>query len=99
MAGDFSFKEKTSVKNIIKNFKNFILKKEDYFLHFEEIYTINEDEILLKVAFGAFNKPEQCFIKISDEKSEYFIKKPILIRENLAAHKLLKEYLADARDN
>lgn len=54
---------------------------------------------MLKIAFGAFNKPEQCFIKISDEKSEYFIKKPILIRENLAAHELLKEYLADARDN
>ena len=99
LAGDFGFKEKTSVKNIIKNFKNFIIKKEDHFLHFEEIYTINEGEILLKVAFGAFNKPEQCFIKISDEKSEYFIKKPILIRENLAAHELLKEYLADARDN
>ena len=99
LAGDFSFKEKTNVKNIIKNFKNFIIKKDDHFLHFEEIYTISGDEILLKVAFGAFNKPEQCFIKISDEKSEYFIKKPILIRENLAAHELLKEYLADARDN
>ncbi|MBE3021559.1 tRNA (guanosine(46)-N7)-methyltransferase TrmB [Campylobacter sp. 7477a] len=84
------------VKNLTKNFKNETFKFDDFFIHFEEIYTIDDNEILLKVAFGAFNKPEQCFVKVNENECEYFIKKPLLTRENLKAHNVLKEYLANA---
>ncbi|MBR8462536.1 tRNA (guanosine(46)-N7)-methyltransferase TrmB [Campylobacter sp. faydin G-24] len=94
--GNLDFDKSYYVSKIISNFKNETIKQSDYFLHFEEIFTIDETNALLKISFGAFNKPEQCFIKISPDSTEYFIKRPILTRENLKAHEKLKEYLAYA---
>ncbi|EGS0794931.1 tRNA (guanosine(46)-N7)-methyltransferase TrmB, partial [Campylobacter coli] len=64
-----------------KNFKNFTLKKEDFFLHFENIYKQGES-LLLKIAFGAFNKPEHCYLHI-DKTISFVFKEPFKIQENL----------------
>lgn len=72
-----------------KNFKNFTLKKEDFFLHYENIYKQGES-LLLKIAFGAFNKPEHCYLHI-DETISFVFKEPFKIQENLKAIKMLKE--------
>ncbi|WP_169778909.1 tRNA (guanosine(46)-N7)-methyltransferase TrmB [Campylobacter curvus] len=99
LKGELNFSEIYDVQKIVENFKNETIKMDDFFVHFEEIYVIDEQSILLKVAFGAFNKPEQCFIKLGANGCEYFIKKPLLTRENLSAHAVLKEYLANARNH
>ena len=83
---------------IRKNFKNFTRKFEDYFLHVEELFVKSDDEILLRVAFGDFCRPEHCYVFVSSKRCEYFIKRPSATKENLKAHLALKEYLANAKD-
>lgn len=89
---DMKFHNSYDMAKILNNFKNETIKDSDYFVHFEDIYSSNE-RILIKLAFGAFARPEHCFIKIENQKCEYFAKKPLLTLENLKAHKKVQEYL------
>ncbi|TKX32743.1 tRNA (guanosine(46)-N7)-methyltransferase TrmB [Campylobacter aviculae] len=74
-----------------KNFKNLTLKEDNFFLHFENLYKAKQG-LLLKVAFGAFNKPEHCYFYI-DKKINFIFQKPFKIKENLKAIEKLKKVL------
>lgn len=74
-----------------QNFKNFTLKKEDFFLHFENIYKCNQGWVI-KVALGAFNRPEHCYFYIN-EKVGFVFKEPFKIKENLKAINELKKVI------
>lgn len=79
------------LKKIEQNFKNITIKKDDFFLHFESIYKQDEN-LLLKVAFGAFNKPEHCYLHL-DKTINFAFKEPFKIQENIKAVNELKEIL------
>ncbi|EMS7338292.1 tRNA (guanosine(46)-N7)-methyltransferase TrmB, partial [Campylobacter jejuni] len=72
---------KEDLKKIEQNFKNITIKKDDFFLHFESIYKQDEN-LLLKVAFGAFNKPEHCYLHL-DKTIDFAFKEPFKIQENI----------------
>ncbi|EAI2897202.1 tRNA (guanosine(46)-N7)-methyltransferase TrmB, partial [Campylobacter jejuni] len=74
---------KEDLKKIEQNFKNITIKKDDFFLHFESIYKQDEN-LLLKVAFGAFNKPEHCYLHL-DKTIDFAFKEPFKIQENIKA--------------
>ncbi|EAI0558128.1 tRNA (guanosine(46)-N7)-methyltransferase TrmB, partial [Campylobacter jejuni] len=80
---------KEDLKKIEQNFKNITIKKDDFFLHFESIYKQDEN-LLLKVAFGAFNKPEHCYLHL-DKTIDFAFKEPFKIQENIKAINELKE--------
>lgn len=82
---------KEDLKKIEQNFKNITIKKDDFFLHFESIYKQDEN-LLLKVAFGAFNKPEHCYLHL-DKTINFAFKEPFKIQENIKAINELKEIL------
>ncbi|HFZ5008130.1 TPA: tRNA (guanosine(46)-N7)-methyltransferase TrmB [Campylobacter jejuni] len=82
---------KEDLKRIEQNFKNITIKKDDFFLHFESIYKQDEN-LLLKVAFGAFNKPEHCYLHL-DKTIDFAFKEPFKIQENIKAINELKEIL------
>ncbi|EJQ9362141.1 tRNA (guanosine(46)-N7)-methyltransferase TrmB [Campylobacter jejuni] len=82
---------KEDLKKIEQNFKNITIKKDDFFLHFESIYKQDEN-LLLKVAFGAFNKPEHCYLHL-DKTIDFAFKEPFKIQENIKAINELKEIL------
>ncbi|HED0945759.1 TPA: tRNA (guanosine(46)-N7)-methyltransferase TrmB [Campylobacter jejuni] len=82
---------KEDLKKIEQNFKNITIKKDDFFLHFESIYKQDEN-LLLKVAFGAFNKPEHCYLYL-DKTIDFAFKEPFKIQENIKAINELKEIL------
>ncbi|EOG3956863.1 tRNA (guanosine(46)-N7)-methyltransferase TrmB [Campylobacter jejuni] len=82
---------KEDLKKIEQNFKNITIKKDDFFLHFESIYKQDEN-LLLKVAFGAFNKPEHCYLHL-DKTIDFVFKEPFKIQENIKAINELKEIL------
>lgn len=82
---------KVDLKKIEQNFKNITIKKDDFFLHFESIYKQDEN-LLLKVAFGAFNKPEHCYLHL-DKTIDFAFKEPFKIQENIKAINELKEIL------
>ncbi|EAJ1568001.1 tRNA (guanosine(46)-N7)-methyltransferase TrmB [Campylobacter jejuni] len=82
---------KEDLKKIEQNFKNITIKKDDFFLHFESIYKQDEN-LLLKVACGAFNKPEHCYLHL-DKTIDFAFKEPFKIQENIKAINELKEIL------
>ncbi|ALV24913.1 tRNA m7G46 methyltransferase [Campylobacter iguaniorum] len=92
LKGDFEFgnidKELVAAK-----FENKIFKGDDYFLHVERLYKKENGDLLIRVAFGSFYRPEHCYILITPNEANYFIKKPLLTSENLKAHECLREYL------
>jgi tRNA (guanine-N7-)-methyltransferase len=90
---DFLF-DKIIYKN---NILDIISKKpiifEDFFIHFERIYQINSRSILLRVAFGSFDRPEQKYIWMDEQESYYFGTAPVKTLTNYKTHLKLKEYL------
>ena len=82
---------KEDLKKIEQNFKKMTIKKDDFFLHFESIYKQDEN-LLLKLAFGAFNKPEHCYLLL-DKTMNFVFKEPFKIQENIKAMNELKEIL------
>lgn len=82
---------KEDLKKIEQNFKKMTIKKDDFFLHFEGIYKQDEN-LLLKLAFGAFNKPEHCYLLL-DKTMNFVFKEPFKIQENIKAMNELKEIL------
>lgn len=94
---DMTFDGKYDVLDIKNGFKNITLKKDDCFVHLENCYEKSSNEILIKLSLGAFYKPEHCYIFITYDKCEYFIKKPLATKENFTAHTTLKEFLQKCR--
>nr|WP_158334096.1 tRNA (guanosine(46)-N7)-methyltransferase TrmB [Campylobacter bilis] len=82
---------KKDLNLIEQNFYNKTIKKEDFFLHFQNLYKQGEN-LLLKLAFGAFNKPEHCYLHLSNTINFVF-KEPFKIQENIKAINELKEII------
>lgn len=76
-----------------RNFTHGVQKFSDFFLNFEEIYKFENGDILIKLSFGPFDRPGNYFIKISSNKTEYFICKPLCTNINIKAHEKVKERL------
>ncbi|PSM51852.1 tRNA m7G46 methyltransferase [Campylobacter blaseri] len=83
-----------SPKKIINSFENITKKFDDFFIHIEDMYKFNDNDIVIKFSFGGFNTPENGFIRISKNSAEYFIKKPLMTKRNYKAHCELREILA-----
>ncbi|MDL0088429.1 tRNA (guanosine(46)-N7)-methyltransferase TrmB [Campylobacter gastrosuis] len=93
---EFEFKNSYDLAQIKQNFKDSTYKDDEIFVHFEKLY-VGQDRLIIKVAFGAFNKPEHCYLKLENGTCEYFIKKPLLTKQNLKAHRILEDTLAKCK--
>ncbi len=87
-----TFQENFPFSTAKKRFQNITIKKEDYFVHFEEIYEIDANSGLIKLSMGAFEKPEHKFLLFNENKLQYFPKHTISINQNIKSHMLIKEY-------
>lgn len=96
---EMKFDEIYNPCKVALNFSNQTIKTDECFLHLQSCYEIARDDILLKIAFGAFYRPQNCFVRIRKEKCEYFPKPPLGLRANFAALKLLKEFLKNASNH
>jgi len=96
---DFNF---SSVK-YIKNLEELLPKKaqvfDGYFIHFERSYKIGEDALLVKCAFGSFDRPEHKYILIAEKESRYFVSPPVKTTVNYAAHQKIVELLLQKENN
>lgn len=79
---------------IQKKFCNQPFRGEDFFYRFEALYFIDEKNLLLKLAFGAFDKPDHSYLLLG-EKSKFLFKKPFLTKENIKALQRVQEFLCD----
>lgn len=93
LEGTFDFPENLNIEKIKNDLPTKAVIKEDYLVHFETIYTIDENSFLIKLTLGSFNKPITKYILIQKGKARYFQGAPIKTRSNLDSHKLILEYL------
>ena len=95
LEGNFSFDEFYDKKTLQEKFTNKTLKKEEFIIHLEDIYTINTpfEGLLIKLTMGGFNKPVTKYLILEGTKLRYFQGEPLKTRLNLEAHKELVEML------
>ncbi len=86
--GDFGYN--ILLKNTISK-DSFIY--DDYFVHFESIYMIGTFGLIIKCAFGSFERPEHKYIILTDNKVAYYPSLPIASKSNYNAHLKIKEFL------
>jgi tRNA (guanine-N7-)-methyltransferase len=61
---------------------------ENFVIHIEKVFKIDEKKELIRATIGNFNRPEHIYI-LNDEKAVYF-KAPASIKDNYLAHLQLK---------
>ncbi len=80
-----------------KDLENALAKKpqvfDGYFVHFERMYKIGEESLLIKCAFGSFDRPEHKYILLDTESCRYFVSSPVKTTVNYEAHKKIMELL------
>ncbi len=91
---DFSFNEEIEFDKIINNISTKAVVKDDYFIHIEDIFTMEESNSgLIQVTFGSFDRPLNKYILIKNKKAKYFQDLPLPTSANMKAHNQLKEML------
>lgn len=91
---DFKFEfSGLELEYIKSNFANKTIKYSDHFIHLERIYTLDNGDALVRVAFGSFYRPEHRYLLISRQNTIYLFKKPLLTPENIKAHNNLEDML------
>jgi len=92
---DFNF---NAVK-YTKGLENKLSKKatvfDGYFVHFERMYKIGDESLLVKCAFGSFDRPEHKYILLTNDSSRYFVSPPVKTKVNYEAHKKIMEFMND----
>jgi len=90
---DFNF-------NIVKyrnGLENDLSKKalvfDGYFVHFERMYITEDKTLLVKCAFGSFDRPEHKYIILNETSCRYFVSSPVKTKVNFQAHQKIMELL------
>lgn len=91
---DFNFNNVKYRKDLEKSLAKKPLVFDGYFVHFERQYKSADDKLLIKCAFGSFNRPEHKYILIDKEGCRYFVSAPVKTQVNYEAHKKIMELLS-----
>ena len=92
---DFNFNDVKYTKSLENRLPKEAKVFDGYFVHFERMYKIGEDRLLIKCAFGSFDRPEHKYILLDEEHCRYFVSPPVKTTVNDDAHKKIMEFLSD----
>ena len=87
------FNKTYDFKKIVKNFHKIVKNEKDFFLHVETIFTINENEGLIKLSLGASSKNERVYVEFLRDRVSYFPDCVLETKANREAHNLFIEWL------
>jgi tRNA (guanine-N7-)-methyltransferase len=90
---DFSFNNIKYRDTLLDKIDKKPLIFEDFFIHFERLYQIDSNSVLIKVSFGNFDRPEHKYISIDSGGCCYFSHQPVKTVRNYKAHLKIGEYL------
>lgn len=90
---DFSFKNVIYKQELLDRISYKAKIFEGFFMHFERLFKIGEEAILLKLAFGSFDRPEHKYIYIDAKEAYYFNSNPVKTMTNYKTHLKIMEYL------
>ncbi len=87
------FEKEVDFSNLANNFTNTIIRGDDFFVHFEDIYKIDENSGIIKLSLGAYEKCEHKYLIFKDNKIQYFPTELLPIEQNFKSHQKIKEFL------
>ena len=90
---DFSFKNIVYKKEVLDKISYKPHLFDGFFIHFERLFYIADNAILIKLAFGSFDRPEHKYIYLDKEKAYYFHSNPVKTVTNYKTHLKIMEYL------
>jgi len=90
---DFLFKNVTYKKEILDKISYQPKLFEGFFMHFERLFKIGDEAILIKLSFGSFDRPEHKYIYLDSTKAYYFNRSPVKTVTNYKTHLKIMEYL------
>jgi len=93
VAIDFNFNDVKYTQGIEDRLPQKALVFDGYFIHFERVYKISEQSLLIKCAFGSFDRPEHKYILLEENACRYFVSAPVKTTVNFHAHQKLGEQL------
>ena len=93
---DFSFDFKIDFNKTLKTIPTKSLIEKNYFIHVEELYTIenSENSGLIKITMGNFDRPVTKYLYVNDGSISYYQGNPLPTSSNINAHEKLKEILS-----
>ena len=93
---DFSFGFSIDFDVTLKTIETNSIIKKDFFIHVEELYTIENknNSGLIKVTMGNFDRPVTKYLYVNDGMISYYQGNPLPTSSNINAHKKLKEILS-----
>jgi tRNA (guanine-N7-)-methyltransferase len=91
---DFNFNIVKYRKGLEETLPQKALVFDGYFIHFERMYKIGEEKLLIKCAFGSFDRPEHKYILIEEHSCRYFVSPPVKTMVNYEAHQKIMELLS-----
>lgn len=93
---DFSFDFKIDFNNTLKNIPTKSLIEKNYFIHIEELYTIEntQNSGLIKLTMGNFDRPVTKYLYVNEGNVSYYQGNPLPTSSNINAHEKLKEILS-----
>jgi len=89
---DFTLPEGLSIGKLFEKRPKKAWVKPDCFVHIERFYAINEDDGLLRLSLGSFDRPEHKFILIQNGHASYYPHTPVATQTNHKAHQILLEW-------
>lgn len=90
--GTLSFDMCVDFQKVQEAFEEKLLRGDGYFVHFEELFVINEKNGLMRLSFGANERNEKCYVWIQDNRVSYLPNAILATKSNRAAHDLIKEW-------
>lgn len=90
---DFNFNAVKYTQGIENSLAKKPLVYDGYFIHFERIFKVTGKSLLIKCAFGSFDRPEHKYIFLEEYKCRYFVSAPVKTTVNFRAHQKLIEQL------
>ena len=92
---DFTFDKNINFNEIVNKLPTKSIVKEDYFIHIEDMFTIEgkENSGLIQLTYGSFDRPLSKYIQIDEGKARYFQDLPLPTSANIKAHNSLKDML------
>lgn len=93
---DFSFDFKIDFNNTLKTIPTKSIIEKNYFIHIEELYTIenSENSGLIKLTMGNFDRPVTKYLYVNEGNISYYQGNPLPTSSNINAHEKLKEILS-----
>lgn len=86
------FSKKVDFAKIDAAFHDELLREEDFFIHFEEIFKIDATSGLIRLSFGANERNEKCYIWIDQNQVSYLPDTILATKSNSAAHLLIEKW-------